>query len=66
MYAGPQMAGTGINQHPKRRIIPTKVMKFVHLPFVGGWPIVESGDGNGRLLELEERGILQDLIPYVG
>ena len=33
-------------------------------PCVGGWPIKESGDGG--LLEVEGRGVLQDLIPYVG
>ena len=35
-------------------------------PCVEGWPIEESGDGNGGLLEVDGRSVLQDLIPYVG
>ena len=42
-------------------------MKFVCVfPYVEGWFIEGISDGNGRSFEVEGKGVLQDLIPYVG
>ena len=39
---------------------------YVCNPCVGGWSIEESSDSDKRLLKVEARDVLWDLIPYVG
>ena len=67
MYTGAKMGRTGVKWHPQGEDLTYQSDEIYVCPLcVGGLPIEESSNGDGRLLEVEGRDVLQDLIPLCG